>query len=82
MGRELFSWTMSSDKLKQIINDFGPPILTFLIDFAAWKKPTVRDFSTPIFDILINFGPYSNLWKNSPHKKPCAWARTPPWRNL
>jgi hypothetical protein len=24
-------------------------------------------------------GPYSDLWKNSPHKKHCAWARTPPW---
>jgi hypothetical protein len=22
---------------------------------------------------------YSDLWKNSPHKKHCAWARTPPW---
>jgi hypothetical protein len=79
MGRKLFSWTMGSDKLKRLINDFTSPILTFSINFAAWKKPTVRDFSTSIFDIFDIFGPYSDLWKNRPHKKHCAWARTPPW---
>jgi hypothetical protein len=43
-----------------------------------WKKPTVRDFSGPI---LTDFAPkvtYTDLSKNRPHKKHCAWARTPP----
>jgi hypothetical protein len=44
-----------------------------------WKKPTVRDFSDPFFAFLITFGPYTDLSKNRPHKKHCAWARTPPW---
>jgi hypothetical protein len=24
---------------------------------------------------------YRDLWKNSPHKKHCAWGPTPPWEN-
>jgi hypothetical protein len=25
---------------------------------------------------------YTDLSKNGPHKKHCAWARTPPWREV
>jgi hypothetical protein len=49
---------------------------------AHWKKSTVRDFFDPIF---IFFGPKLTYWdlsKNRPHKKHCAWARTPPWRKV
>jgi hypothetical protein len=36
-------------------------------------------FFDPGFDKNDRKCVYSDLWKNSPHKKHCAWARTPPW---
>jgi hypothetical protein len=45
---------------------------------APWKKSTVRDFFDPIFVFSDPKVTYTNLSKNRPHKKHCAWARTPP----
>jgi hypothetical protein len=50
--------------------------------FGEWKKPTVRDFLDHFFDFFIQNGPYTDLSKNGPHKKHCAWAPTPPWRKV
>jgi hypothetical protein len=50
----------------------------FWWNLAEWKKSTVRDFFDPIFDFLDRNLCYRNLSKNRPHKKHCAWARTPP----
>jgi hypothetical protein len=36
-------------------------------------------FFDPNFDIFDENRLYRDLWKNSPHNKHCAWARTPPW---
>jgi hypothetical protein len=46
-----------------------------------WKKSTVRVFFGPIFVFLCRKVTYRDLSKNRPHKKHCAWARTPPWEN-
>jgi hypothetical protein len=70
---------MGSDKLKMTLTIFSHRFWSFWPPFWDWKKWTVRDFSTPIFDFLVRKLSYTDLWKNSPHKKPCAWARTPPW---
>jgi hypothetical protein len=48
---------------------------------APWKKSTVRDFFDPILSFLDRKVSYTDLSKNRPHKKHCAWAPTPPWRN-
>jgi hypothetical protein len=45
---------------------------------ASWKKSTVRDFFDPIFIFLDRKLTYTDLSKNGPHKKHCAWAPTPP----
>jgi hypothetical protein len=42
------------------------------------EKSTVRDFLDPKMTKMIKKGRYRDLWKNRPHKKHCAWARTPP----
>jgi hypothetical protein len=84
---------MGRDKLKNPVIDFldptfknfisykchfGGQIFIIFIDFGALKKPTVRDFFGPILTLWDRFCSYTDLSKNSPHKKHCAWARTPP----
>jgi hypothetical protein len=48
------------------------------VKFEHWKKWTVRDFFGQIFIIFAPISVYTDLSKNRPHKKHCAWAPTPP----
>jgi hypothetical protein len=77
-----FSWAMSSELINQFMGVILLKFDHFLTQNPAWKKWTVRDFFGPIF---FFFGPkltYTDLSKNRPHKKHCAWAPTPPWRKV
>jgi hypothetical protein len=49
-----------------------------MIKILDWKKSTVRDFFDHFFVFLVRKLSYTDLSKNGPHKKHCAWARTPP----
>jgi hypothetical protein len=77
----IFYWTIEFINLK--INLWGSKndkISLKIVQNGDWKKSTVRE---NFGQILIIFGPkvtYRDLSKNRPHKKHCAWARTPPWK--
>jgi hypothetical protein len=60
------------------IDIFGVLNLSNFPILAQLKIRSVGDFSGPF---LTFFGPkvtYTDLSKNMPHKKHCAWAPTPP----
>jgi myo-inositol catabolism protein IolC len=73
-------------------DDMEEQLLSELLICCRWcEKMTKNDilgptrkvdgsrFFGPILTKFIDFGVYSDLWKNRPHKKHCAWAPTPPW---
>jgi hypothetical protein len=65
-----------SDKLK---NHQKSIIIEILAKSVPMRKVDGSRFFGPKFDENDQKWVYRDLWKNSPHKKHCAWARTPPW---
>jgi hypothetical protein len=64
---------LGRDKLKKC------PKIDFIAKSAPMRKVDGSWFFDPQKWKIDQKWLYSDLWKNSPHKKHCAWARTPPW---